>query len=125
VTAILVIDDDMLMGEIFRALLEDVGYQVTVAADGIEGLARLAEARPDLVMVDSQMPGMSGAEVVQRIRTHAPTADVPVLFMSGGTAEDVGALAREAGADNFLVKPFTPGDVFAALAGALESRPSP
>jgi len=123
--AVLVIDDDIMMREVIQALLEAGGYDVTVAVDGADGLAQVSGARPDLVMVDHQMPGLSGAEVVRRLRADAPTRDLAVVLMSGGTTEVVGALAREAGADAYLVKPFVPGDVFAAVAGALNIRPSP
>jgi CheY-like chemotaxis protein len=124
VSTVLVIDDDVMMREVLQALLEAAGYEVTVACDGQDGLARLSGARPDVVMVDHQMPGLSGAEVVRRLRAGASTRDLAVVLMSGGTAEAVGALAREAGADGFLVKPFVPGDVLAAAAGALAARPS-
>jgi two-component system chemotaxis response regulator CheY len=123
-TAVLVIDDDLMMREVIQALLGAGGFEVTVASDGPDGLARVAGARPDLVMVDHQMPGPSGAEVVQLLRADASTRDLAVVLMSGGTADAVGALAREAGADGYLVKPFVPADVFAAVAGALAARPS-
>ena len=123
-TGILVIDDDPIMRDVIQSLLEAGGFGVTVASDGPDGLAHLAGARPDLVMVDHQMPGLSGAEVVRLLRADASTRDLAVVLMSGGTAAAVGALAREAGADGYLVKPFVPADVFAAVAGALEARPS-
>jgi two-component system, OmpR family, phosphate regulon response regulator PhoB len=124
-TAVLVIDDDVMMRQIVQALLEAGGYDVTVAVDGPDGLARLAEAQADVVMVDNQMPGLSGADVVRRLRADASTRHLAVVLMSGGTAEVVGALARDTGADAHLVKPFVPGDVFAAVAGALDARSSP
>lgn len=123
-TAVLVIDDDLMMREVVQALLEAGGYEVIAACDGPDGLARLAADRPDLVMVDHQMPGMSGAEVVRLIRADTATRDLAVVLMSGGTADAVGVLAREAGADGYLVKPFVPADVFAAVTGALGARPS-
>jgi two-component system, OmpR family, phosphate regulon response regulator PhoB len=125
VTCVLVIDDDVMMREVLQALLEAGGYDVAVGVDGPDGLARLAEDRADVVMVDSQMPGLSGTDVVRRLRADPSTRDLAVVLMSGGTADAVGALAQEAGADACLVKPFVPGDVFAAVAGALEARPSP
>ena len=122
VTGVLVIDDDLIMREVIQALLEAGGLEVTVATDGQKGLELLAGGRPDLVMVDHQMPGRSGAEVVRRLRADASTRDLALVLMSGGTADVVGALAREAGADGFLVKPFVPADVFAAVTGALGAR---
>lgn len=123
-TVVLVIDDDVMMREVLQALLEAGGYEVATASDGPEGLARMADARPDAVMVDHQMPGMSGAEVVRLLRADGSTRGVAAVLMSGGTADTVTALASEAGADAHLVKPFVPADVFAAVAGALAARPS-
>jgi CheY-like chemotaxis protein len=125
VTWVLVIDDDLMMREVFQALLEAGGYDVAVAVDGPDGLDRLSGAPADVVMVDNQMPGLSGGDVVRRLRADPSTRHLAIVLMSGGTAEVVSALAQEAGADGYLVKPFVPGDVFAAVAGALEARPSP
>ena len=123
-TPVLVIDDDVMMREVLKALLEAGGYEVTAASDGPDGLARLTEARPDVVMVDDQMPGPSGVEVVRLIRADDSTRDLAVVLMSGGTVGAVSALASEAGADGHLVKPFVPADVLAAVAGALAARRS-
>jgi DNA-binding response OmpR family regulator len=118
VTTVVVVDDDLIMREILRALLEAAAFEVVVASDGEEGLARIAEVAPDAVMVDSQMPGMSGAEVVRRVRA-GPAAGLAVVLMSGERSEAEVAAALDAGADHYLVKPFVPADVFAALEGAL------
>jgi len=123
VTTVLVVDDDPVMREIMRALLEAAGYEVEVAADGTEGLDRLAEVRPDAVMVDSQMPGIGGLEVVRRIRTGGRADDLAVVLMSGESSEAEVAAGLDAGADRYLVKPFAPGDAFAALDEALRARP--
>ncbi len=123
-TGVLVIDDDIMMREVLQALLEAGGYEVTTASDGPDGLGRLAEARPDVVMVDHQMPGLSGIEVVGLLRADAATRDLAVVLMSGGSVDAVTALAAEAGADSHLAKPFGPADVFAAVAGAVAARPS-
>lgn len=124
-TVVLVIDDDVMMREVLQALLEAGGNEVTTASDGSDGLARMAEARPDVVMVDHQMPGLSGLEVVGLLRADTATRDLAVVLMSGGTVDAVTSLASDAGADGHLVKPFVPADVFAAVAGALMARPSP
>jgi len=119
---VLVIDDDPVMRVLLRTLLEAAGYVVAEAADGTDGLARLADVAPDAVMVDSQMPDISGVEVTRRLRAGATTCDPAVVVMSGAGAQaDVDA-ALDAGADRYLVKPFVPDGVFTALRQALAAR---
>jgi len=123
VTSVLVVDDDPMMREILRALLEAAGHEVVLADDGREGLARISEVRPGAVMVDSQMPGIGGGEVIREIRAGAASGMAVVLMSGENTEAEVGA-GLDAGADVYLVKPFAPGDVVAALAEALRLRPS-
>ena len=122
-TSMLVIDDDPVMREVLRALLEASGFDVAVAADGADGLAQLADARPDAVMVDSQMPGIGGRDVVRRLRADRATGHLAVVLMSGESADEEVAAGLAAGADQYLVKPFTPDDVFVALSQAIAARP--
>lgn len=121
-TTVLVVDDDLVMREILRALLEAAAFEVVVATDGEDALARLAEVRPDVVMVDSQMPGVAGAEVIRRIRAGAD-AGVAVVLMSGESSEAEVSAGLRSGADRYLVKPFAPQGVSDAVDDALRARP--
>ena len=78
---ILVIDDQPLIRDVFREALEDDGHHVTVAADGYEGVQLCHDVRPDLVLVDLQMPGLDGFETIRQLRS---VGDIPIIAMSGG-----------------------------------------
>jgi DNA-binding response OmpR family regulator len=103
---ILVIDDQHLIRDLLTQLLEADGHQVFVAPSGREGLI-LARALPcDLIMLDVDMPGLSGLEVCAELKRGAETAQVPVIFISGRlSANDLQQMA-EVGAAGFLPKPF-------------------
>lgn len=107
---VLVIDDDPVIGTLARALLAREGIEVEVAADGEAGLAAARAAAPALVLVDSNLPGMSGAEVIAALRADGATATVPILMMSADASAPAGS-----GADGSLPKPFAPPDLVAAV----------
>jgi two-component system response regulator MtrA len=98
---ILVIDDDSDIGNLVRVILTREGYDVTVTEDGVEGLRAAGDVAPDLVLVDSTMPGMTGAEVVDALAADPATAAVPVVIMS----------ADWTAADGGLRKPFSPTEL--------------
>jgi CheY-like chemotaxis protein len=99
---ILVIDDDEIIGTLVRMILTREGFDdITVAEDGAAGLRAAAEVGPDLILVDSRMPGMTGAEVVAALAADPATATVPVVLMS----------ADWDAAGDGLRKPFSPTDL--------------
>ena len=102
---VLLVDDELSSAEVLALVLAGEGYHVTLAADGRQALARLPEARPDLVVTDFMMPGMNGADLVAAIRAREPFSDVPVLLISG--APESAIRAYEAHYDAFLRKPFS------------------
>jgi DNA-binding response OmpR family regulator len=116
---ILVCDDDELLLDLLRFRLAARGYSVTAAHDGGEALAKIAEEKPDAVVLDAMMPVVDGFEVLRRIRENSETADVPVVMLSARKKERdiVGAL--ELGANDFVVKPFIPEELLARLARLL------
>jgi CheY-like chemotaxis protein len=103
---ILVIDDQFLIRDLLRHLLEADGHHVFVAISGKEGLA-VARALPlDLILLDVDMPGLSGLEVCAELKRETETAHVPVLFVSGRrSAHDLQQMTA-VGAAGFLPKPF-------------------
>lgn len=113
--SILVIDDDPDVRGFVVATLEDQGYRVREAADGREGLAAFTSNPPDLVILDFIMPGLSGAEVANRILAKAP--DVPILFVSGYSETE--AVKRVAPNAPLLAKPFRADALDKAVRGAL------
>lgn len=112
---VLVCDDDALVAELLRHRLQSRGYRVSVAADGREALERVAEARPDAVLLDAMMPKIDGYEVLRRLRADAATASIPVIMLTARKQEGdiVGAL--ELGANDFVVKPFIPEELMSRL----------
>lgn len=101
------IDDDPLVRDAMALGLGDWGYEVSVAADGASGLGVIAQARPDIVVTDMNMPGVGGAQLIPAIR--ARWAGLPVIAISGGgqaAGRAMADLAREVGADAVLTKPF-------------------
>ncbi|MGI8907041.1 MAG: response regulator [Candidatus Sumerlaeaceae bacterium] len=108
---ILVVEDDVDVVEVVRLVLGTKGYQITTATNGDEGLAALEQFRPDLIITDLRMPGMSGMEFIKQVRAKPEIADLPILVISSLGAQvdkpdefwSVGL-----GSDDFLAKPFDP-----------------
>jgi len=101
----LIADDDRIIRALLRAMLEERGYFVVEAADGSEAIERARSEFPDVVLLDMEMPGMSGLGVLDELRRDPALARLPVVILSGHTGEAViaGALAR--GATDYLIKP--------------------
>jgi DNA-binding response OmpR family regulator len=104
-TRILFADDDPIMREFASVHLATDKAEISLAADGVEALARIAIERPDILLLDLEMPNLDGFEVLGRLRADPATRDLPVIVVTG--REDVVAIDRafEAGATSFLVKP--------------------
>jgi DNA-binding response OmpR family regulator len=119
---VLVIDDDPDIRGLVRTLLERAGASVTEAADGRSGLREFHALRPDLVVLDVQMPGLDGWEVLERIRD---LSEVPVLMLTGRGAELERVRGLQGGADDYVVKPFGRQELVARVEALLRrsSRP--
>ena len=108
----LVVDDDPDLRQIVRAALEhsDLGLTVTTAQGGEEALALVALDRPDVVVLDLAMPEMDGFDACRRLRRDPRTAAVPVVVLTAMSTPEHAARARQAGADDFITKPFQRGE---------------
>ncbi len=102
---VLVVDDDRLQRSMARDALDAMGYSVAEAVDGAEALARFGEDRPDLVMLDVEMPGQDGISVCQEIRARYPGDLVPIFIITGTEEKEAIDRAYEAGATDFATKP--------------------
>ncbi len=102
---ILVVDDDALARRSVRAMLERGFYQVQTAEGGVEALELLSSFKPDLVLLDIQMPGMDGLEVCRQIRDLPHGELIPIIFLTGDERPDLHAQALRAKGDDFLRKP--------------------
>jgi DNA-binding response OmpR family regulator len=115
VTSVLVVDDDPTILQIVEAVLRSGGLDVSTCCSGPDGLVAAHEVVPDCAVLDVSMPGMTGLEMCRALRDDASTADVPILLLTGrGQWLDV-ASGFDAGADDYLVKPFTAQDLLARV----------
>lgn len=115
---ILVIEDDPLQADVVRLLLEHNSFQVIHALDGVEGLRRLYESQPDLVILDLMLPQVDGWEVCRRIRE---MSIVPIIIMTSRRSDEEKIKGLRLGADDYIVKPFNPQEL-AARVGAVLRR---
>jgi putative two-component system response regulator len=102
---VLVVDDDPLLRRFLACFLESLGYQVTTAANGSTALARVAARPPDLILLDLDLPDLSGMEVCQRVKADPATRLIPVLILTGRDPDEARQPAWDAGADEYLTKP--------------------
>ena len=125
VRSILVADDDVSIQRLVSAALRHEGYDVTVVADGREALARVAEATPDLIILDVMMPMLDGYDVLKQLRADAATKSIPVIMLTslGATENVVKGLGL--GADDYLPKPFQINELRARVRAKLERPPVP
>jgi chemotaxis protein histidine kinase CheA/ActR/RegA family two-component response regulator len=118
-TNILVVDDSLSVRQALTQLLEDDGYQVTTAKDGIEALECFAREMPAAVLVDLEMPRMNGLELTQRLRGNDATRHLPVIMVTSRTSDKHRTQAQLAGVDVYLTKPYREGDLLARLRSML------
>jgi CheY-like chemotaxis protein len=109
---ILVVEDDAGIRDTISELLQLEGFGVDSARDGLEGLSRLRDRRPDVILLDLFMPGLDGAQFVDRLRADASTSDIPVVLMTG---LEPGSGREPAGVQAVLPKPFELDDLLAAV----------
>lgn len=102
---IVVVEDDKDISRMLKTILTMDGYRVSVSPDGESGLAMVAEASPDMVILDVMMPGKSGLDVMREMRMDPASKDIPILFISAVDDESVVVQALK-GADDYVLKPF-------------------
>lgn len=108
---ILIVDDNNDVVTTYRVVLERMGYAVEVARDGNECLEKIEQDRPDMVLLDVLLPGLSGNEVCRVIKETARTSDMPVVAITASVAADTREKMAEVGADAFLLKPIEVSDL--------------
>jgi DNA-binding response OmpR family regulator len=113
---ILVIEDEANIAQVIRLYLEQAGYTVVSASDGIAGLELHAREHPDLIILDLMLPILDGMEVCRRIRAWANT---PILMLTARQGEDDRVEGLELGADDYLVKPFSPRELVSRVKAIL------
>src|SRR5215469_9093892 len=118
---ILVIEDELNIARVIQLYLEQANYNVLVARDGVAGLELHAREHPDLVVLDLMLPALDGMEVCRRIRTWANT---PILMLTARQGEEDRIAGLDLGADDYLVKPFSPREVVSRVKAILRRSTS-
>jgi DNA-binding response OmpR family regulator len=122
VRTVLVADDDDDILELVAFRLERAGYEVITAHDGGQALAKAQEHQPDLAVLDVMMPGLNGYEVTRQLRADEATRDIPVILLTARVQEADVSRGFEAGADDYLRKPFSPQELRSRVQAILARR---
>ena len=112
---ILVVEDTEDNRKIIRDLLSSVGYELIEAMDGAEGVALAQRERPDLILMDIQLPVLDGYEATRRIRAIPELAAVPIIAVTSYALSGDEAKTRAAGCDGYVAKPFSPRQLLAKI----------
>lgn len=118
-TRVLVADDDSDVRDLVGFKLRHAGYTVDEAHDGPSALAQIRRQRPDLVLLDVMMPGMSGFAVCLELRMDPATRDLPVLLVTAKARDEDLERGMAAGSDGYIIKPFSPRDLLTRVQAAL------
>jgi two-component system phosphate regulon response regulator PhoB len=116
---ILVVEDEAPLMTLLRYNLEKQGFKVEEAADGQEALLRVAEAKPDLVLLDWMLPALSGIEVCRQLRRRPNTRDLPIIMVTARTEDQDAVRALDTGADDYIAKPFVMDALLARIRALL------
>jgi len=118
---ILVVDDEPQIRRVMRTTLSAAGYTIIEANTGEEALEQIRNERPDLLLLDMNMPGVGGLETCREIRR---SSDIPIIMLTVRNTERDKVMALDAGADDYVVKPFATQELLARIRAALRRSPS-
>jgi two-component system, OmpR family, phosphate regulon response regulator PhoB len=122
---LLLVEDEPSLAQMLSYNLDKAGFEVHVAADGEEALLLLAEAKPDLVVLDWMLPGVSGLEICRQLRRRGDTGNLPIIMLTARGEETDKLRGLETGADDYITKPFSPMELVARIRSILRrSRPA-
>ncbi len=112
---ILVVEDQKDDRQIIRDMLAATDYEIAEAEDGEQALAAVAKERPDLILMEIQLPSMDGYEAMRRIRTDPALLSIPIIAVTSYAANEEEQKARAAGCDDFVPKPYSPRHLLAKI----------
>ena len=119
---ILVAEDSLVVRTVVCDQLQDEGYETVEAADGSAALIICAAERPDAILLDIEMPGLDGHQVLATLKADPELRDIPVVFLTGRTSTDDMVAGLRAGAHDYLKKPFEPAELIARVGGAVRVK---
>ena len=117
---IFIADDELDFVSTLRSRLEFEGFVVTTAVDGKEALQRIPDEKPDLILLDIMMPTMNGYQVCRELKINPDTRRIPVLMLTAKSQESDKFWGKEAGADDYVTKPFDMEDLIEKIRGLLD-----
>jgi two-component system phosphate regulon response regulator PhoB len=117
--SVLVVDDEAAIRDMIQLALERAKMNVRTAADAQQALVQISEQRPDIILLDWMMPGISGIELTRRLRRDAFTEDIPIIMLTAKVTEDDKVAGLEAGTDDYVIKPFSPRELLARIRAVL------
>ena len=116
---VLIVEDEPPQAELLSYNLEKEGFRVLIAQDGEEGLLMAQENTPDAIVLDWMLPGLSGIEVCRQLRGSSDTREIPILMLTARGEEEDRVRGIETGADDYVVKPYSPREVVARIKALL------
>ncbi|MEW6141722.1 MAG: response regulator [Chloroflexota bacterium] len=119
---ILVVDDDPAALRLVQYTLQQEGYDVITASNGLEGLRKAVSESPDLLVLDVMLPGIDGFEIATRLRAQEATTRMPILMMSAKAREVDKATGLKVGADDYIIKPADPAVISQRIAELLARK---
>ncbi len=119
---VLVVEDEAAIAELVAMNLRHAGFEVVLANDADVAQRQVASELPDLVLLDWMLPGQSGLQLAQRWRADARTRALPIIMLTARAAEDDRVSGLDAGADDYLSKPFSPKELLARIRAVLRRR---
>jgi DNA-binding response OmpR family regulator len=117
--AVLVVEDEPTIADVVSRYLQRAGYETEVVGDGSAALAAVGSRRPDLVILDVMLPGMDGLEVMRRLRADGGTSRIAILLLTARGEEGDRVAGLQLGADDYVVKPFSPAELIARVDAVL------
>jgi len=112
---VLVVEDEEPIRDLLRFRLSRAGYAVVPAATGAEARAAIADARPDVIVMDWMLPDVSGLELTRELKRDPTTREIPIIMVTARAQEDDRVAGLEGGADDYVVKPFSPRELLARI----------
>ncbi len=123
-TVVLIAEDEVSQAEVLKYNLEAAGFEVRLSINGADALSQIEENRPDFLVLDWMLPEVSGIEICRRLRRIDENKDLPIIMVTARGEEEDRIRALEVGADDYMVKPYSPGELVARINAVLR-RTSP